>query len=120
MVTSGLGLAPRRREIGILKAVGWQTDEIMLRSIVECAMLSLAAASISILLAFGWLKALNGVWIASIFLSGVSVVPAIEVPYDFAPVAAMLAYGVALVLALAGTLFASWRAATATPIEAMR
>jgi ABC-type lipoprotein release transport system permease subunit len=29
LVTSGVGLPERRREIGILKATGWQTDEIL-------------------------------------------------------------------------------------------
>ncbi len=32
LVASGLGLAERRREIGILKATGWQTDEVLLRA----------------------------------------------------------------------------------------
>ena len=32
LVTSGFGLAERRREIGVLKATGWQTDEILLRA----------------------------------------------------------------------------------------
>ena len=42
LVTSGLGLADRRREIGILKATGWQTDEVLLRGGVESLCLSLA------------------------------------------------------------------------------
>ena len=42
LVTSGLGLTERRREIGILKATGWQTDEVLLRSLAESFCLSLA------------------------------------------------------------------------------
>ena len=45
MVTSGFGLSGRRREIGILKATGWQTDELLLRSLVESFLLSLAGLS---------------------------------------------------------------------------
>src|SRR5205807_2334267 len=40
LVTSGIGLKERRREIGILKATGWQTDELILRSAVEGILLA--------------------------------------------------------------------------------
>src|SRR5262249_32326759 len=56
LVTSGFGLSERRREIGILKATGWQTDELLLRSLVENGFLSLAGASLALVLAFVWLK----------------------------------------------------------------
>src|SRR5262249_8502907 len=59
LVTSGVGLSERRREIGILKATGWQTDEVLLRGLVESFLLSLTAASVSVLLAYAWLKWLN-------------------------------------------------------------
>src|SRR5260370_663172 len=52
LVTSGLGLAERRREIGILKATGWQTDEVLLRGLVESLALSLAGACVAVLLAW--------------------------------------------------------------------
>ena len=43
LVTSGFGLSGRRREIGILKATGWQTDEILVRSLAESVLLGLAS-----------------------------------------------------------------------------
>jgi ABC-type lipoprotein release transport system permease subunit len=120
LVTSGIGLAERRREIGVLKATGWQTDEVLLRSLVESLTLSLAGASVSILLALGWLKGLNGYWIASIFLAGVDVRPGFEVPFRLAPVPALLAFLISFAVVLSGTCYSAWRAATVPPFEAMR
>src|SRR5207253_11472643 len=71
LVTSGFGLSERRREIAILKATGWQTDELLLRSLAESFLVSVAGASLAVVLAFVWLKGLNGYWIAGVFLTGV-------------------------------------------------
>jgi ABC-type lipoprotein release transport system permease subunit len=120
LVTSGVGLTERRREVGILKATGWQTDEILLRSAVESSLLGIASASISILLAFFWLRLFNGYWIASIFLSGVGAAPTFDVPFQLAPIPALFAFLLAFVLIQTGTIYSSWRAATVPPAEAMR
>jgi ABC-type lipoprotein release transport system permease subunit len=120
LVTSGLGLAERRREIGVLKATGWQTDELLLRSLVESCLLGLAGASVAIVLAVGWLKGLNGYWIAGVFLAGVDREPGFRVPFRLAPVPALLTFLIALVVILSGSLYSTWRAATAPPREAMR
>jgi ABC-type lipoprotein release transport system permease subunit len=120
LVTSGLGLSERRREVGILKATGWQTDEVLLRGGVESFALSLAGACAATLLAYIWLRWLNGFWIASIFLNGVDVVPALQVPFRLAPIPALFAFLLSFALVMTGTLYSSWRAATVAPIEAMR
>jgi ABC-type lipoprotein release transport system permease subunit len=120
MVTSGLGLSERRREIGILKATGWQTDEILLRSIVETLLLSIAGASLSVLLAFIWLNWFNGYWVASIFLAGSDAAPAFRVPFRLTPVPALLAFLISSVVVMTGTLYSTWRAAVGPPAEAMR
>jgi ABC-type antimicrobial peptide transport system permease subunit len=120
LVTSGLGLAERRREIGILKATGWQTDEVLLRCLVESFLLSLAGASLALLLAFLWLRGLNGYWIASIFLDGVEKAPGFPVPFQLTPVPSLLAFVVSFVVVMSGSLYAAWRAATVSPGEAMR
>jgi ABC-type lipoprotein release transport system permease subunit len=120
LVTSGFGLAERRREIGILKATGWQTDELLLRSLVESFLLSVAGASLAVVLAFVWLRGLNGYGIAGVFLPGVELAPAFQVPFRLTPVPTLLAFLVALVVVLSGSLYSTWRAATAPPREAMR
>jgi ABC-type antimicrobial peptide transport system permease subunit len=120
LVTSGLGLAERRREIGILKATGWQTDEVLLRGLAESLALSLAGACVSLLLAWVWLRLLNGYGLAGLFLTGAGPAPEFPVPFRLTPVPALLAFVLAFVVVLSGTLYSSWRAATASPLEAMR
>ena len=120
LVTSGVGSSGRRREIGILKATGWQTDELLCRGLVESFLLSLAGAALAVVLAFVWLRWLNGYWIAGLFLAGVDTHPGFQVPARLAPVPALLAFLVALVLVMTGTLYSTWRTATVSPREAMR
>jgi ABC-type lipoprotein release transport system permease subunit len=120
LVTSGFGTSERWREIGILKATGWQTDEILLRSLVESVLLSLAGAALAVVLAFVWLRLCNGYWIAGVFLAGVDVRPGFRVPFRLTPVPVLLAFLVAAVLVLSGTLYSTWRAAVVPPREAMR
>jgi ABC-type lipoprotein release transport system permease subunit len=120
LVTSGIGLAERRREIGILKATGWQTDEVLLRGLVESLALCLAAACLSLLLAWIWLRVFNGYWLASLFLEGASTAPALAVPCRFTPVPVVLTFLLSAALVLCGTLISIWRAAIAPPWEAMR
>jgi ABC-type lipoprotein release transport system permease subunit len=120
LVTSGLGLAERRREIGILKATGWQTDEVLLRGAVESLCLSLAGSCVSVLLAWVWLRLLNGAGVAAVFLPGAGLVPDFRVPFRLAPVPVLLAFVISLVLVSSGTLLSTWRAATAPPRVAMR
>jgi ABC-type lipoprotein release transport system permease subunit len=120
LVTSGLGLSERRREIGILKATGWQTDEVLLRGLVESLMLSLAGACVALLLAWAWLRGFNGYGVTGFFLPGVGASPDFRVPYRLTPVPALLAFVLAFAVVLTGTLYSSWRAATTLPREAMR
>src|SRR5262249_40172676 len=120
LVTSGLGLSERRRGIGILKATGWQTDEVLLRNLAESLTLAIIAACVSLLLAWFWLRVLNGYWIAGLLIPGVSTTADFQVPFRLTPVPALLAFVLALVVVLVGTLYSTWRAAPVAPREAMR
>ena len=120
LVTSGFGLAGRRRELGILKATGWQTDELIFRSLVESLLLAGVAAALAVILAAIWLKGFNGYWVASIFLAGVEPEPGFRIPSRLTPLPALLAALIAIVVVATGSLYATWRAATAPPFEAMR
>lgn len=118
LVTSGLGLAERRREVGILKATGWQTDEILLRGLVESLCLSVAGASVAVLLAWVWLRGLGGYGLGSFFVEGAG--PGSRVPFRLVPGPALLGLLVSLVIVSSGTTWSTWRAATVPPREVMR
>jgi ABC-type lipoprotein release transport system permease subunit len=120
LVTSGFGLSERRREIGILKAFGWQTDELLLRSLTESFLISLGAASVSILAAVVWLRGLGGYGIAGVFLPGVDASPGFVPPFRLTPTPVLLAFLIAFVVVMSGSVYSTWRAATAPPREAMR
>jgi ABC-type antimicrobial peptide transport system permease subunit len=120
LVTSGVGRAERRREVGLLKATGWQTDEVLLRGLVESFCLSLAGACVALLLAWVWLRVFNGWAVAGLFLDGAGAAPAFRVPFRLTPVPALLAFVLAFAVVLSGTLYSTWRAATAPPRETMR
>jgi len=120
LLTTGLGLAERRREAGLLKAGGWQTDEVVLRALVESAVLCAAGTSIAILLAFVWLGPLHGAGVASVFLAGVDAVPDVAIPFRLTPGPASLCALLAFIVVTTGSVGSAWRAAAASPAECLR
>jgi ABC-type lipoprotein release transport system permease subunit len=120
LVTSGLGLTERRREIGILKATGWQTDEVLLRGFVESLALSLCGAGPAFLLAWAWLRMFNAYGLVGVFLSGADAEPDFPLPFRLTPVPFLLGLVFSLVIVLTGTLYSTWRSAITPPREAIR
>ena len=120
LVVSGFGLGERRREIGILKATGWQTDEVLVRGVAESLTLSIAGASLALLVAWLWLRIFNGYGVAAFFIAGAGVAPDFRLPFRLTLVPALLGLVISLAVVLTGMLYASWRAATASPRDAMR
>ena len=120
MVTSGVGLSERRREAALLKATGWMTDEVLLRGMVESFVLCLLGATLSVLLAYAWLGPLNGKGITGVFLPGAEAAPGCRVPFSLMPVPAFLTFVISFAVVATGTLYSTWRAATAAPALALR
>ena len=120
LVSSGFGLSERKKEIGILKATGWQTSEVLEMVVFENLIISLSAAPLALLIAFLWLKGLNGLFIAQFFIAEIGLFPPFNVPARFLPVPAFLSFFFSLVLTMVGSLYSSWRAAVIPPAEAMK
>lgn len=120
LVASGVGLVERRREAGILRAVGWSQDALLLRALAESLLLALLGAAVAVLLSFAWLRLLDGAGIAPVLLPGADRVPAFRVPWRLAPETALVALAVSVAIVAAGTLPSTWRFATTPPAEAMR
>lgn len=120
LATAGSGLAERRREVGIMKTTGWQTDELLLRSLAESLVLAVIAGSVALVAAVVWLKGLNGYGIAGLFVPGVDIDPGYRIPFRLLPTPVVTAVLVAIAVVCTGSLYSTWRAATAPPAEAVR
>lgn len=120
LATTGLGLSERRRETGLLKALGWRTDEVVLRGFAESLVLAALGTGAALAGVWVWVRLLGAAAIGPAFLPDADLVPGFDVPFRLVPEASVLAAAAAVVLASAGTLWASWRAASAPPSEAMR
>ncbi len=116
---SGLS-AEERREIGILKAVGWETADVILLKTWEGAAVSLTAFLAGTLLAYAHVFFASGTLFArvmkgwSVLYPDFRLVPAVD-PYQLATlmVLTVLPYAAATVLP-------TWRAATVDPDAVMR
>ncbi|HWB09546.1 MAG TPA: FtsX-like permease family protein [Pirellulales bacterium] len=120
LVTSAFGSTQRRSEVGILKAIGWRTDEILLRSAVESLLLSLTGASLAVLLNWLWLRGLNGYGIARLFLPSLGVDPQVRVPFRLFPVPIVLGVLLSWIVVTSGSLYATWRTAMTPPGSVLR
>ena len=120
LVTSGLGLSERRREIGILKATGWQTQEVLEMVAYENLLLSLTSVPAILLLSMIWLKVFNGAFLAQFFIAEIGLLPDFPVPSKYTPLPVVLAVFFSLILTMVGSIYSSWRAAIIPPAESIR
>ena len=85
VVTCGLGQAELRREMGVMKAIGWKTRDLLEQVVFENLAISVAAVCISILFCLAWIKGLNGIFLAQFFVAEVGVVPEMAIPSRVIP-----------------------------------
>lgn len=119
-VSSGLGLSERRKEIGILKAIGWRTVDVIEMVFLESIVISLMSVSITFILSLFWLKILNGVFIAQIFIPGAGIFPSFHVPSLFFPLPVIMTFLLSLIIMLVGSISTTWKTSIVPPMEAMR
>lgn len=120
LVTSGFGLTERRREIGVLKATGWQTQDVLEMVALENLVISLTGAPLAILLSIVWLKIFNGAFIAQFFIAELGLFSRFAVPSRFLPLPALLGFIFAIILTMVGALYSTWKTSIIPPAEAMR
>ena len=120
LVASGFGLSERKKEIGIMKATGWNTLEVLEVISFEQLLISLLGATIAILLSILWVKGFNGVFIAQFFVAEITMLPKFTLPARFLPLPCMLSFFFAFILTMAGNVYSSWRALTESPVVSMK
>jgi hypothetical protein len=114
------GLAEgERREIGILKAVGWSTADVLAARLFETAIVGALGAGLGLALAYGYVFALGAPGLSDAFFGWSSVRPAAL----FVPAggdAVILLFSIVLAPYLAASIVPAWRAAILDPDRAIR
>ena len=116
---SGLS-SKEKKELGILKAIGWQVNDVLYLKLTEGAILSITATLLGIVLAYIHVFVFNSP-ILKPFLVGWSVLyPA----YDLQPFVSLgdilSIFSLSVVPYLAASLFPAWHGATTEAAEAMK
>jgi putative ABC transport system permease protein len=107
--TMAMSVFERTREIGILRALGWNRWRVMLLIQTEAAVLGLAGGFLGIALGWGALRML------STMPQTASIVSA-----SLDPVHVVEALGIAIIAGLAAGAIPAWRGAHLSPVEALR
>jgi ABC-type lipoprotein release transport system permease subunit len=116
---SGLS-ADERREIGVLKAVGWDTSDVLLMKLLEGAAISLTAAGAGMLAAYAHVFVWRGALLRPVLEGWSGLYPELwPVPLVGAVDVATLFF-LTVAPYLAATAIPTWRAATIDPDEVMR
>jgi ABC-type lipoprotein release transport system permease subunit len=112
--------AGERREIGILKAIGWETSDVLLMKVWEGAVISLSAFGIGILAAYVHVFCTPVVLFRPVLQGWSALYPRFElVPFvDAGDLATLFLLTVAPYVA--ATVVPAWRAATTDPDAVMR
>jgi len=106
----------RRREIGIMKAVGSTRGAVKQLFFVESAIIGVAGGILGY--ALGWLTSRLINWLIDLYLQSQGGRP--EVLFHFPPWLFVGAVGFALVVALAAALYPAGRAARLDPVDSLR
>ena len=116
---SGVG-EQEKREIGILKAIGWETSDVLRARMWESAVLSIGGAVWGALFAYAFVFFFRAPVLADALLGWSALHP----PFDLRPAIALedLAFLIGAVAApfMAASLIPAWRAAMSDPDRAMR
>lgn len=119
-ILTGLGWTERRKEIGTLKAIGWQTLDVVKTVMWENVFISVLSACLALVAALVWMHIFNGFFIAQFFIGEAGSIPAFPIPARFVPIPIFLAFLLTLTLMMTASLYNTWRIASTAPAETMR
>jgi ABC-type lipoprotein release transport system permease subunit len=112
--------AEERKEIGILKAIGWETSDVLQMKLWEGLAISLTAFLLGVILAFGHIFFTSSLLFAQVLKGWSTLYPSFRlVPFvDFGDLAAL--FFLTVVPYTITTIVPSWRIATIDPDAVMR
>jgi ABC-type lipoprotein release transport system permease subunit len=119
-ILTSLGQTARRQEIGLLKAEGWRTLDVLEMVALENVIVSVLSAALALLLSVAWVRGLGVPGLGSFFLPDRPLEGSAHVPARFLPMPLLLALAFSLAVTMPGSLLTTWRTATIPPAEVLR
>ena len=116
---SGLS-ADERREIGVLKAIGWDTSEVLAMKVWEGAVISLSAFLAGLLLAYFHVFVTPAPLLAPVLKGWSTIYPEFRLTPVLNPFIVSTLFLLTVVPYTVATVVPAWRAATTDPDEVMR
>jgi ABC-type lipoprotein release transport system permease subunit len=117
--SSGLS-SEEKREIGILKAIGWTIDDVLKEKFYESFIVSFVAYVVGIMLAFMFVYLLQAPVLRNIFTGYSQLKTAFELPFVFDVQTLFLTLFLTVPIYIAATIIPSWKSATEPTDEMMR
>ena len=117
--TSGLS-SEEKREVGILKALGWGMDEIIAQKVYEGLVVCVSAFLVGFALALGFVYGLQAPLLRDLFMGYSTLKPPMVVPFSADLGIIALLFFLSVPVYLAAIIIPSWKAATLDADEVMR
>jgi len=117
--SSGLN-SEEKREIGILKAVGWSTNDILKWKFYEGMIISLSAFLLGFIFSFFYVYILKAPYLKDLFLGTSSLKPDFNIPFELNLPLVAIVFFICIPIYIAATIFPSWRASVGDTDEVLR